>query len=454
MKPLKLKVTVYVLALVILGCGSTFYALRTFLNIYNENQRVRQSVLLRDWVDALPSQPIKDDLIKDLQSYRSELFPAERQNALSDVIQAYTAGNQRLLRKRADTFISIEKHYIATLEPQITHLEQQTLYFGAIAIVVWLTGLLSFRSFISRNVFDHLEHTTLRMMDFLNGRYSYQFEVPPQNEVGDLQATFNSMAQRVLQNMEDLKALDQAKSEFLNIASHELRTPMTSIKGSLGLLTSGVMGDLPKDPLRLVEIAESETDRLIRLINDILDMAKIEAGKLPLKLSWVHLEELLTATRQGLGGLAETAQVKVEIIESPDLEVYIDKDRIQQVITNLVSNAIKFSPKDSSVKIGFELEELTQVIRVFVSDEGKGISPDDQKRIFEKFRQATSPDSPLVKGTGLGLAIAKALVEEHNGLIGVESTPGRGSTFYFTLPKWRQNTEQTETNEDIKGVAA
>lgn len=438
MKPLKYRVTLFIVAVAVLGGGGGLFGLKTFLKIYNENQRIRQSLLLRDWVEILPSQPIKNDIIKELQSYRAELTPEARQNALSDIIQAYTAGNHRLLRKRIHTFVTNEKRYISELEPKLTNLEQQTLYFGALAIAALLAGLVTLRSFLSRNIFDHLEQLTSRMMDFLNGKYSYQFEVPPQNEVGDLQATFNSMAQRVLQNMEDLKALDIAKSEFLNIASHELRTPMTSIKGSLGLLTSGVMGEISKEPLKLLEIAEIETDRLIRLINDILDMAKIEAGKLPLKLDWVQLSEIMTTTRQGLMGLAETAQVKIQIVESPDIAVHIDRDRIQQVITNLVSNAIKFSPQKSVVKIGYAIEAPSNTVRVFVADQGQGIAPDDQRQIFEKFRQATSADSPLVKGTGLGLAIAKALVEEHNGVIGVESTPGRGSTFYFTLPQWRE----------------
>lgn len=450
MKPLRLKVTLFTLLLTTLGCGSTVFALKTFLNIYSENQRIRQSILLRDWVEALPSQPVRNEIIKDLQSYRADLFPADRQNALSDVIQAYSSENRPLLRKRIDTFISIEKRFSAYLAPQITRMEQHTIYFGAIVIIVLFIGLVSFRGFIVHNVFEHLENTTMRMIDFLNGRYSYQFEVPPPNEVGDLQSTFNAMAQRVLQNMEELKALDSAKSDFLNIASHELRTPMTSIKGSLGLLTSGVMGDIPAEALQMVEIAETETNRLIRLTNDILDMAKIEAGKFPLNLNWTSATALLETTRSGLLGLSETAHVKLEVYTALNADAYVDKDRIQQVITNLASNAIKFSPKDSTVTLGCELDEESNMLRIYVSDQGKGISPEDQKLLFEKFRQVTGPDNPLVKGTGLGLAIAKALVEEHNGSIGVQSAPGKGSTFYFTLPKWRhvESNSATETTEE------
>lgn len=460
MKPLRFKVTLIVFLLVLLGCGAGALALKTFLEISHNNQIVRQSILLRDWISALPSQPVREDLIKDLQAYRAELSPIERQKALSDIIQAYTSQNRILLRKRIDSFDQIEKNFIAQLEPQITLKERQTLYFGGIALASVFIGLFSFRSYIVRNVFDHLEHTTARMIDFLNGRYSYQFEVPPHNEVGDLQSTFNAMAQRVLQNMEDLKALDSAKSDFLNIASHELRTPMTSIKGSLGLLTSGALGELPSEAKQLVDIAETETNRLIRLTNDILDMAKIEAGKLTMKLSWTRIHDILEATRVGLHGLSETANITIEVVEHDNVEAFVDKDRIQQVITNLVSNAIKFSPKGTTVTVGVDVLKDENVIRIYVSDEGRGISPEDQKLLFEKFRQVTGPDNPLVKGTGLGLAIAKAIVEEHNGSIGVNSAPAKGSTFYFLLPNWRyieapvNSEEQSEDTNINFGVAA
>jgi signal transduction histidine kinase len=453
--------TIFVVLLAVLGCGSMLLGLRTFLNLQVQNQELRQSFLIRDWLEKLPGQPVREEITKELQTYRAGLPSPDRQVLLSDVIQSYTANNQRLLKKRIDIFTASERKFVTQLEPVITQLEKMTLYYGALTFVLTLTVLLMLRSFLVRTLFDHIEGITKKMVDFLNGKYSYKFEVPPQNEIGDLQSSFNAMAQRVLQNMEELKALDNAKSEFLSIASHELRTPMTSIKGSLGLLNSGVMGDIPKDAQSLLTIAEYETDRLIRLINDILDMAKIEAGKLPLKLNWENLNHLLEDTKRGLTGLAETAGVSLNLSLPTDVEVHVDKDRIQQVITNLASNAIKYSPKGKTVTIGFEIEQESHHIRIVVKDNGRGISPDDQKRIFEKFRQATSSDNPLVKGTGLGLAIAKALVEEHNGSIGVESSPGKGSTFYFTLPQWRlkprsevDDSNETDENEKQFGVAA
>ena len=276
----------------------------------------------------------------------------------------------------------------------------------------------------------------MRMFDFLNDRYTYEFQTPESNEIGGLQSTFNSLAQRVINNIEELKTLDSAKTEFLNIASHELRTPLTSIKGSLSLLKNGVGQNLNESSNKLLSIAENETDRLIRLITDLLDLAKIESKKLALSQKWVEIKSILDETIDSLGGLCETAKVEITIQEELPLEVFADKDRIHQVLTNLLSNAIKHSPKGSFVSINYFIDTYHQLV-IEVTDQGSGIAQEDQKQIFEKFRQATNDKNPLVKGTGLGLAIASAIVEEHGGEIDVKSELEKGSTFYFTLPKWK-----------------
>jgi signal transduction histidine kinase len=213
---------------------------------------------------------------------------------------------------------------------------------------------------------------------------------------------------------------------------------MTSIKGSLSLLTSGVMGSVDPGARRLLKIAEDEADRLIRLINDLLDLAKIEAGRLPLVCSWTRWTDLMTKTSEGLSGLALNAGVDITWDAAPDLEIYLDRDRVQQVVTNLVANAIKFSPRGAMVKIR-ATRTVGEPLLIEIIDQGPGIAPEDQALIFQKFRQGAKPENPLVKGTGLGLAIAKALVLEHGGEIGVNSELGKGSIFFFTLPQWRDD---------------
>ena len=290
------------------------------------------------------------------------------------------------------------------------------------------------------------------MIDFLNEKYTYQFIVPKNNEMGNLQSTFNSLAQQVLSNIEELKELDKAKSEFLSIASHELRTPLTSIKGSLTLLQQGVAGPLNDEVKNLVNIANVESERLIRLINDILDLTKIEARKLPLKEDWHSLGELTQKTMESLNGLCESAKVDLEYKPDAPYLIHMDFDRIQQVFTNLLSNAIKHSPENSKVYLLVERHENGH-LKLSVKDEGPGIAPEDQELIFQQFRQATSEENPLVKGTGLGLAIAKALVEQHKGEIGVESKPGEGSTFYFTLPNWKLDMSDSEIKNRMEMVS-
>lgn len=166
--------------------------------------------------------------------------------------------------------------------------------------------------------------------------------------------------------------------------------------------------------------------------------SKIESGGLPLNLNWVQWDEFCGKTLEGLSGLAMKADVRLELVSIPSIEVSIDRDRMQQVLTNLVSNAIKFSPKGSSVRVTISRAKTGDLV-VSVADQGPGIAAEDQQLIFEKFRQGATASNPLVKGTGLGLAIAKALVAEHGGSIGVESMIGKGSSFWFTLPKWREN---------------
>jgi signal transduction histidine kinase len=394
-------------------------------------------------ISTTPYDPVK---ARRLQLIRAELEPRSRQDAMSDVIQAYKAQDTKLFQKRLDTFISDEGNRYRLEQVDSGRLLDQALKYAKLALLSPAAGLIFLMMAIRASVFRSLDRLSRRMMDFLADRYSFQFSQPEANELGDLQRTFNSLAQRVINTMDQLKSLDQAKSEFLSIASHELRTPMTSIKGSLSLLGTGVMGNIDPNCMSLIKVAEIETDRLIRLINDLLDLAKIEAGKLPLASNWFSWDELLGSTSAGLSGLAHNAEVQILIEPSPGLEVFIDRDRVQQVLTNLISNAIKFSPKNGSVRVISGLTKTGQFL-VNVCDQGQGIEPEDQDLIFQKFRQGSRPESNLVKGTGLGLAIARALVEEHGGQIGVDSEIGKGSRFWFTLPKWRQ-TAIEDTNAD------
>jgi signal transduction histidine kinase len=416
------------LAFIALAVTGTFGIL-TFLSYQEHNDLLDR----RDVSYRISTEMFLGDLTEkqktELTALAPNLYPEFRAKALNEYLQKPNADKRRYVLK-------VESEYRTYLNDILIFLQERIRYYGwiCLATAFLLVGALLY--FVFAKIFDPLKDLSNKMVDFLNNRYSYQFSVPAPNEIGRLHATFNAMAQRVLTQLEDLRSLDKAKSEFLSIASHELRTPLTSIKGSLSLLNSGVVGQFNDASLNLMNIALKETDRLIRLINELLDLAKIEAKRFPLTLAWVKSSDLVLTTLDGLQGFAKTAQVKLEMDAGGlDYEINADRDRIQQVLTNLMSNAIKYSPTNGVVKVILTVEE--QLLKFSVSDQGKGIAPEDQELIFEKFRQATSPDNPLVKGTGLGLAIAKALVEQHGGTIGVKSAPGQGSTFYFTLPHWK-----------------
>lgn len=240
----------------------------------------------------------------------------------------------------------------------------------------------------------------------------------------------------VMRDCTERKRAELAKDEFISTVSHELRTPLTSIAGSLGLLIGGAAGALSERGARLVGIAESNSRRLVRLINDILDMEKIQSGNLAFHLQPLDLGELASRALESVAGLK--AEYDVRFAYAPPAEPVMvrgDPDRLMQVMTNLLSNAAKFSPQGGEVEV--KVEAVAGVGRVAVCDHGPGVPAEFHDRIFGKFAQADSSDTRQKGGTGLGLAITREIVERHGGRIGFETTPGGGATFTFELSRDR-----------------
>lgn len=226
---------------------------------------------------------------------------------------------------------------------------------------------------------------------------------------------------------------ERLKKEFTSTLSHELRTPLTSIIGSLQLVNSGVMGDPDKDILELTTVAERNAQRLLDLINDILDIEKIESGKLTLAPESLALDEVLDEALLLNRAFGERYRVRFELRGQPlRARVYADRKRLLQVLTNLLSNAAKFSPEGGTVEV--TTEQTDGRVRVGVHDRGPGVPENFRTRIFSRFAQAESALTRQKGGTGLGLAICKRLVEMMNGSIGFLDREGGGSTFYFELP--------------------
>ena len=241
----------------------------------------------------------------------------------------------------------------------------------------------------------------------------------------------------LLTDITELKRLDRMKSEFVSTVSHELRTPLTSIRGSLGILAGGVAGPLSDKVRGFIDIAKDNCERLIRLINDILDMEKIESGKMSFQTQVLDLADLIDRAVRANDGFAAQHGVQLRTVSTlPGAKVQADADRLVQVLTNLISNACKFSPAQASVEI--ETSEHDGRVRVDVIDHGPGISEAFRGRIFQKFSQEDSSDMRQKGGTGLGLSISKAIVEGLGGEIGFDTETGKGSRFYFYLPLWRE----------------
>jgi signal transduction histidine kinase len=225
---------------------------------------------------------------------------------------------------------------------------------------------------------------------------------------------------------------ERAKEEFISIVGHELRTPLTSIRGSLGLLQAGVMGELPEDGTEMLAVAVTNTDRLVRLVNDVLDVERMDSGQIPLRRAPVAAAELVSESEQALAATAAQARVLVHSDIAATLTVCADSDRIVQTLVNLLGNAIKFSPRGGSVTLTARSRGSCALF--CVSDEGRGIPPDQLEAIFERFSQIDISDAREKGGSGLGLAIARGIVEHHGGHLWAQSVLGEGSTFCFTLP--------------------
>jgi PAS domain S-box-containing protein len=231
-----------------------------------------------------------------------------------------------------------------------------------------------------------------------------------------------------------LKELDKMKSDFVSNVSHELRTPLTSIKGSVDNMLDGLTGQLNQKQVRYLARIKANSDRLTRLINDLLDLSRIEAGRIEVRPTTLPMAALAGEVAEYLKHLAAEKLIQIEVMApDPSITVWADRDKVTQVLVNLIGNAIKFSPEDRTVTVAIE-DNGSEWVEISVADTGPGILPDEMNKIFAKFYQVANTDKHRPKGSGLGLTISKALVEMQGGKIWVESEIGKGAKFCFTLP--------------------
>ena len=225
--------------------------------------------------------------------------------------------------------------------------------------------------------------------------------------------------------------IERARGELISVVGHELRTPLTSIRGSLGLLAGGVVGALPSEASSMIDVALTNTERLVRLVNDILDLERIDAGRFALTLADVSAREIVERSVAVVQATADEQGVAIDVVGA-DTRVRVDAERIARVLVNLLGNAIKFS--DPGTRVTITITALNPGCAIAVADRGRGIPEDQLEVIFERFRQVDASDQREKDGTGLGLAIARRIVERHDGRIWAENREGGGSVVRFTVP--------------------
>lgn len=257
-------------------------------------------------------------------------------------------------------------------------------------------------------------------------------EIPVEVKIGLVATGEARFFSAFVHDISKRKEIERLKDEFVSTVSHELRTPLTAIYGSLDLLAAGMAGDLPDEARELVAISQQSTQRLVRLINEMLDVEKIASGKLEYRMQRQPLAPLVDQAMRDVGTYAATLGVSLQLVRVEEAEVEADADRIVQVCVNLLSNAAKFSPPGGMVEVA--LRRRGDAVRVSVADRGPGVPPEFRARIFDRFAQADASDTRAKGGTGLGLNICRSIVTAHGGTIGFDSDPGVRTEFWFELP--------------------
>jgi len=296
---------------------------------------------------------------------------------------------------------------------------------GSLLLAVAL-GLL-----LASSVVTPLRRTESRLDEIAIGDFADRLEVANRDELGSLAAKVNRTSDELQRLYQELETASRHKSDFLATMSHELRTPLNAVIGFSEVLREEISGELNEDQLADVEEVLAASEHLLLLVNDVLDLAKIEAGSMELELSEVAIPELLHAAVSMHSERAARGGVELTLTTEPEeITIAADRRRVRQIVFNLVSNAVKFTPREGRINVSARLDDGQ--VEIAVADTGPGIASEDLETIFEEFKQAT--DGKRAEGTGLGLPLSRRLVELHGGRLWVESEPGQGSTFRFILP--------------------
>ena len=289
-----------------------------------------------------------------------------------------------------------------------------------------LLAIVLMSLFITKSITRPIDLLKNKTREIARGQFEGKLLVRSPPEIGELAAAINAMCQKLLE-------LDRLKADFFASMSHELRTPLTAIKEGTGLLLDGVGGEITDKQRKLLGILAEESNRLIDLVNSLLDLSKMEAGMMAYDFEVTQVDVLIKRALSEITPLVETKEIALENeVDAAVPPVRVDPERILQVMRNLLGNAVKFTPKGGQVRIA--AQSANGKVAISVKDSGPGIPSESLTSIFEKFNQGNRQAPHVRQGTGLGLAIAKTIITAHGGKIWAESELGKGSTFIFVLP--------------------
>ncbi|CAN5687424.1 hypothetical protein BH23GEM1_BH23GEM1_08820 [soil metagenome] len=391
-------------------------SLATMLREYNltrESALIRASLArIRD-AAAAEYEAARQGRPRDAEQISADSF-------LPQIARINTTVRQTEADLRGRTAERVDEASAVTIDAQRT---------AAAALVIALLLALLIALWLLRSISTPVFFLERGMRAVADGDFSYRlpYSGTRRDEFGRLAGSYESMARQ-------LAELDKLKAEFISVASHELKTPINVIIGYLELLREGIYGELSPRQMEIAATIEKQAQTLTRLIRQLLDVSRFEAGGGKIDPRKVDLEHFLHHLEAAFQGLAVQRGIAFTVHRSPSVpaEVHWDEDRMNEVLGNLLSNAFKFTPRDGDVSLAVEGDRSK--VRITIRDTGAGIPADQLPHVFEKFYQADNQASAALKGTGLGLAIAKQIVEAHQGTISVDSTEGAGTTFQLTLP--------------------
>ena len=353
-------------------------------------------------------------LLRKNKGYLPAQFAQEKNNMLDQMLaslEKLRAGQQQATYSKVT---------------ELAEAAQQAREVSVIITVACLIAILLMSLIVTRSITRPIAVLKSKTREIAQGQFEGGLQITSPPEIAELAAAFNLMCDR-------LREIERMKADFFSSMSHELRTPLTSIKEGTGLLLDGVGGETTEKQRKLLAILAEESNRLIGVVNSLLDLSKMEAGMMAYEFDIINLDTLIRRAIAEITPLIEAKQINLESrLDSPLPAIRLDPEKILQVLRNLLGNAVKFTPKGGQVSV--VARPLNGKLEVSVTDSGPGIPAESLTTIFEKFRQGSHNGALTRNGTGLGLAIAKNIIKSHGGEIWAESQLGRGSTFIFVLP--------------------